>query len=676
MTSWREIILNEFVSRVSRLTLVADPDGLLSEEELALELRTRGFDIIEYEDAISFRYAYESQYRSQWDTGALTDLVVVLRTEEPDLDALPYDLLEAGRKLFFSLGRIVPNLSSPVVAALDRRYLQAAYEAHEARCPDRIGDNATKDFILREVFRIHTDRITSTPELLNTFLFLHYNDIHIPEILARRIITHLEKKHLFQDWPLMQLFTEKHHFFAFLQERWPAFVSKYHPEAEIGIVESIDTGYGLHYPGPVNLPFDHKDVRIYIDDLFCEGKLQPVTCRNHRALKETWVKFGIADETEAEYTERLTKRLQGLEKAIPQPDSPHSTWLTFAVNLAEMKALINGNKPSGFPISAQVRDTFLSLSLQVYGTFQTWLQARYQTLVNLPPIPPVIVNQIPRYLERMREDGTAEKVALIVIDGLSLAQWATIKTVLHEQDRDLAFREDAIFAWIPTLTSVSRQAIFSGTIPRLFPDHINTTAREPRAWSNYWEDSGIKKNHITYCRNLNDDDIARYLDNDFNPQTTEIAGFVINKVDDIMHGMTMGEEGMHTMIEQWCRKGHLHHMVTTLLENGFSVWITSDHGNVEGEGIGRPSEGATAEIKGERVRIYPSDALRREIAGLYPTSLVWKPQGLPETYYPLFAPAQAAYLPKGQKAVAHGGISIDEVIVPFVSITRTEEVRP
>ena len=675
MTSWRDIILNEFVSRVSRLTLVADPDGLLSEEELALELRTRGFDIIEYEDAISFRYAYESQYRSLWDTGLPTDLVVVLRTAEPELDTLPYDLLEAGRQVSFSLSRIVPNLSSPVVAAVDRRHLQAVYAAHEARCPERIGDNATKDFILEEVFGIHADRITTTPNLLNALLSIHYTGTQIPEILAQRITAHLEKNTLFQDWPLIQLFTERHHFFAFLQERWPYFVSKYHPEAEIANVTSRDTGYGLHYPGPVDLPFDHKDVRIYIDDLFCEGKLRPVTCMNHSALKETWVKFGITDETEEEYNERLTKRLGSLEKVIPTAESSHSAWLTFAADLAELKALIHGNTSSRFPISAPVQDAFRTITLRVYDTFQTWLQARYQTLTNLPPIPPVIVNQIPRYLERTREDGTAEKVALIVIDGLSLAQWGTIKSVLQEQDCDLTYREDAIFAWIPTLTSVSRQAIFSGTIPRLFSDHINTTAREQRAWSNYWEDSGIAKNRITYHKNLNDDNITAYLETDFNPQTTEVAGFVINKVDDIMHGMTMGEEGMHMMIEQWCRKGYLHQMITTLLENGFSVWITSDHGNVEGEGIGRPTEGATADVKGERVRIYPSDALRSEVAGQYPTSLAWKPQGLPDNYYPLFAPAQSAFITKGETAVAHGGISIDEVIVPFVSISRTEEIR-
>ena len=65
--------------QVSKLTLVADPDGLLGEEKLALALRQRGFDLIEFTDAVAFRYAYESNYRSVWDRGDYTDLVVILR---------------------------------------------------------------------------------------------------------------------------------------------------------------------------------------------------------------------------------------------------------------------------------------------------------------------------------------------------------------------------------------------------------------------------------------------------------------------------------------------------------------------------------------------------------------------------------------------------------------------
>lgn len=93
MSSWRDAILNDFVPNVSKLTLVADPDCLMTEEKLALELRGRGFDLIEFSDPIEFRYVYESKYRSIWDRGEHIDLVVVLRLQDAELESLPYDLL-------------------------------------------------------------------------------------------------------------------------------------------------------------------------------------------------------------------------------------------------------------------------------------------------------------------------------------------------------------------------------------------------------------------------------------------------------------------------------------------------------------------------------------------------------------------------------------------------------
>jgi hypothetical protein len=103
MASWRDEILKEFTPQVARLTLIADPDGLLLEEGVLQGIRERGFEIIALEDHVAFRFAYESKYRVLWDTGELTDLVVVLRSGAAELRSLPYDLFQAGRKLSFSL---------------------------------------------------------------------------------------------------------------------------------------------------------------------------------------------------------------------------------------------------------------------------------------------------------------------------------------------------------------------------------------------------------------------------------------------------------------------------------------------------------------------------------------------------------------------------------------------
>ena len=109
MTNWRTHILKEFTPQVARMTLVADPDGLLLEEVISQEIRQRGFEIIPFEDHIAFRFAYESKLRLRWDRGEQTDLVLVLRSGSGELDSLPYDLLRIGRKLSFNLGELFPK---------------------------------------------------------------------------------------------------------------------------------------------------------------------------------------------------------------------------------------------------------------------------------------------------------------------------------------------------------------------------------------------------------------------------------------------------------------------------------------------------------------------------------------------------------------------------------------
>ncbi len=69
MADWRDSILKNFQTQISRLTLVADPDGLLTEERMLSAIKDRGFDLIPFDDPIAFRFAYESQYRSLWDQG-------------------------------------------------------------------------------------------------------------------------------------------------------------------------------------------------------------------------------------------------------------------------------------------------------------------------------------------------------------------------------------------------------------------------------------------------------------------------------------------------------------------------------------------------------------------------------------------------------------------------------
>ncbi len=256
MSSWRDAILNEFVPKVSKLTLVADPDSLLAEEQLALELRRRGFELIEFKDSVEFRYVYESKYRSLWDRGEYTDLVVILRLQDTKLTSLPYDLLQAGRKLSFNLGKLFPNLSYPVVQKLDLNLLDSLFDAQRRLSPDRLGDNATKDFILSQAFDIVAEQINNEVGLLSTLLRMHYGKIQVPHELVDRLVQVLRQQDAFHSWPLDEIVPDDKAFFAFLQERWPVFLNR------LGKAEQIGEGsreYRLRYGGPDLLPFDHQN---------------------------------------------------------------------------------------------------------------------------------------------------------------------------------------------------------------------------------------------------------------------------------------------------------------------------------------------------------------------------------------------------------------------------------
>ena len=665
MSSWRDQILKEFTPKVARLTLVADPDGLLLEEGILEGVRERGFELIPFEDHIAFRYAYESKFRSRWDRGEHTDLVVVLRSQASDLSGLPYDLLQAGRRLSFNLGDIFPNLSYPVVTALDRGDLDALYEAQKRYAPGQLGDNATKEFVLRHVFEIAPELVKQPSDLLRVLLRRHYRGQRIPTDLEERFIQLLRQNNVFDDWPLETLVSDREAFFAFLQERWPIFLDREAAKGTSGVREDKKP-YGLSIEGPVELPFDHHDIRVYIDNLFVEGLLHSVPHEHADTLSKTWVGIGVRSAPIEDRSRRLGKLIDSLKASIPAEDAKHTDWFHFARGWAETILLANDQAEA---ISEPTGERIKNLQAQVDAGFAGWLFKRYAGLVNLPPVPPVMLHHLPRFLARqMGEDRTA-KIALIVVDGLALDQWLVVREALATKQPGLRFREHAVFAWIPSLTSVSRQATFAGKAPIFFPNSIQTTDKEPALWAQFWADQGLMPNEVVYLKGLGDGGLENVSEALSHPKA-RVAGLVVDKVDKIMHGMEMGTAGMHNQVCQWAKQPYLNILLDLLLDRGFRIFLTSDHGNLEAEGCGRPSEGAVADLRGERVRIYPDAALRGKVKERFPDALEWGTVGLPEDYLALLAPARQAFVQEKQRAVSHGGVSVEELIVPLIQIER------
>ncbi|OHE17382.1 MAG: alkaline phosphatase [Syntrophobacterales bacterium GWC2_56_13] len=667
MSSWRDQILKEFTPKVARLTLVADPDGLLLEEGILEGIRDRGFELIPFEDHIAFRYAYESKFRSRWDRGEQTDLVVVLRSQSIDLGGLPYDLFQAGRKLSFNLGDIFPNLSYPVMASLDRSDLDALFEAQNKHAPGRLGDNATKEFILRHVFAVAPELIKQPTDLLRVLLLRHHHGWRVPSLLDERFIQLLRQSCVFEDWPLEALVADREAFFTFLQERWPIFLNRFVRDPQATVEES--SGYDLQVPGPQDLPFEHPDIRVYIDTLFLEGFLHAVPHDDAQTLATTWAGIGVRNDPSDDRSRRMRNLIERLTATLPAEDAKHTDWIHFARGWAELVLLMNEQSEAE---PAETNGTFHSLQGQVDKGFTAWLLKRYAGLVNLPPVPPVMLHHLPRFLARQLDEDRGAKIALMVLDGLSLDQWLVIRDILASLQPGYRFREQAVFAWIPTLTSISRQAIFAGKAPIFFPNSIQTTDKESALWMQYWVDQGLTPNEIVYLKGLGNGDLEAVAEALSHPGT-RVAGLIVDKIDRIMHGMEMGSAGMHNQVCQWAKQPFLNTLLDLLLNRGFRVYLTSDHGNIEAEGCGRPAEGAVADSRGERVRIYRDTALRGKVKEHFPTALEWGPIGLPDDYWALLAPARQAFIQKKQRTVSHGGISVEEIIVPLVQIEREEK---
>ena len=668
MNSWRDAILKDFVPNVSKLTLVADPDSLLTEEVLAQELRGRGFDLIAFKDPVEFRYAYESQYRLIWDRGQQSDLVVILYLQDAELESLPFDLLQAGRKLSFNLGELFPNLSYPVVEGLDRGLLDALFDAQRKSPPDRLGDNATQDFILRHVFGIAPELIANEVELLRALLRLHYGRIQIPPILAARLVEILLGRSGFQTWPLQEIVPDDEAFFAFIQERWEVFLGRLGKTDQVG---EDSPGLQLKYPGPDFLPFEHQDIKVYIDNLFVEGRLAPVQAGGIEVEPGSWIRSGIASVSLDDDEVRINRLFNLVERDPPTAESRYSEWTGFAMKWAELTARVHGQSQAreGATHLSRLKDVGDAIN----AIFASWLRGHYASLINLPPTNPTMLHHVPRRLARDVEGSGNSRAALIVVDGLALAQWVTIRQLLQLQHESLVMREFAIFAWIPTLTSVSRQAIFSGKPPLYFPASIHSTHREEKLWKQFWESHGLSRLDVAYQRGLGDGDASSLLDAAIHPGKTQVVGLVVDKIDKIMHGMQLGSAGMHNQIKQWCQGGFLGALISQLLDYGYVVWLTSDHGNIECEGKGRPAEGVIAETRGERVRFYPTPELRSQVAETFAFAYEWQPIGLPEDYFPLVASGRDAFVNSGETIVAHGGIALEEVIVPLVKFERRHQ---
>lgn len=639
VNNWRDGILAYFKAPLPHLLLVSDPEGLLYDETVLLSLQDKGIEIIQFQDRAKFRYLYERYYRDQ-----KAGQYLLIHFQDKSFDVLPYDVIQAGHPIELRISKLFPQFPASIIGQLDAHTLDALYPlSREVQGP--LSSQETLDLLLRKVFKLPYDIVDSPAEFLRLLIKKHESPFDMPPVLEQYLTGHFQKAAFLRSMPVEQLITSKACFYQYLHHEWKQYLHQWEQPQQVAKEHVEDYFHQQH-------PFESTDLRHDLTRLFIEGKLEPVSDIDVHHLPD-WAYQGVKGDSVDNSKTRVAALTGQLEAKLDEKLS-YKHWLEIMPLFAEAKFLDAKYQLA----NAELRQ--LEQRLEEY--FEAWMLTEYPALANLPYLKaPVMVHHIPHYLSLQK----ADKIALVVLDGMSFIQWKQIRSALSI---DFQCQEQGVFAWVPTITSVSRQALFSGELPFHFAETIHTTRREPSAWQSFWEKQGMAKRQISYEKGLGQGTYQPEKVQALQRSNIKMAGLIMDTIDRLIHGAIQGHQGLIAEIEVWLKSGYLKQLIRDLLAAGFSVYLTSDHGNKESIGIGRINEGVLAETRGERVRIYRSEQLRNQAAAKY-ASIAWPNIGLPDERFMLLAKSGEAFIHQGEQVVSHGGISIEEVIVPFVHIT-------
>ncbi len=660
MTSWRELVLQHFRPQTSNLSLAADPDGLLLEEQVLAALAGRGFDVLTFDDPVAFRYVYETRYRDRWGEGPGSPPALIVRTDQADVRSLPYDLLQAGRAFTLTLHDLCPGLSYPVVRDFFRAapdLLDTLLDASRAYQGPRLSDQRSLAFIARHVYGLDPASLAGLDDLVERLLVVHHRGWTVPEGLQDWLAGRLRQLPAVGDLPIERWLADRRAFFTFLEDQWRLFLR----QEGLAVVEPGPV-YAL---SPLVVDFTRPGIRSLADTLFLECKLRPATIIAERP-PQNWTAVGMAVDALSHRTQRLARLLDLVNRQMPALDAGCRAWLDLAPTWAEALVLAEAVLADPVALPGGLRSQLDASQQRLIASFAAWLQVHYNTLHNLPYLPaPILGHQVAHYLaHRLRQESQQSRLALIVFDGLALDQWQVLRDAWRDQGRTWQFDEQTLFSVLPTVTPIARQAIFAGQLPLYFPDTWQRTDVDGRRWQRFWEDQGLLASAAVWL--LGTDQLDLTLAN----SRIRALGLVITNVDEMVHGTIDGRGELHDRIRRWAERGMPGEVVERLLAAGFDVWLTSDHGNVEVKGIGRPREGVLVEQRGSRVRFYTDTAFLQRAQSEVAESLSWTPGGLPAGLLTLFAADRTAFANQGETLLTHGGLSVEEVIVPWVHITE------
>lgn len=244
------------------------------------------------------------------------------------------------------------------------------------------------------------------------------------------------------------------------------------------------------------------------------------------------------------------------------------------------------------------------------------------------------------------------KTALIVMDGMSLFDFEVISRYLEGID----YEYQCNYALIPTTTAISRQGLLSGKYPRQLKNPFSLS-QEEKGFMEAAQNAGYTKRQILYAKGFNPP-ISHF---------TKFAAIIINDIDDLVHGQKQGRVGMYNDVSLMAKEGKLQSLIKDLYARGFNIYITSDHGNTPCIGAGAiRNVGVEVETRSKRMFVLKDFAEEKDSFG--DKVVAYPGYYLDKDYKYYVCEAGVSFDNKNEEVMTHGGISIDEVIVPFIII--------
>ena len=286
-----------------------------------------------------------------------------------------------------------------------------------------------------------------------------------------------------------------------------------------------------------------------------------------------------------------------------------------------------------------------------------------------------------------------EKVFLIVIDNFRLDQWRILSKEIGDM---FDIEEDLYMSILPTATQYARNAIFSGLMPKqiatMFPElWVDEDEEEGK---NLNEEPLIKTQIERYRRHdkfsyhkINDSTGAdKFMQQYNNLAQNDLNVLVVNFVDMLSHARTemrmirelaSNESAYRSITLSWFQHSVLADVFKELAQSDYKVIITTDHGSIRTTNpvkiIGDRNTNTNLRYKLGKNLNYDA----RKVFAIKNPHLAQLPAPNLSTSY-VFATGDSFfaypnnynyYVSYYKDTFQHGGISIEEMIVPLATLS-------